>query len=297
MPDLVITASNITFSNNTPIENQTIEVNATVFNIGMLDDHNVTVRFFLGDPASGGVQIGQNYTIELNSSQNVTLTQNYTTIIGLNQIYVILNGSIIESNYTNNKAHNDIWVGLFEVFAGGTVNDLHIADGNFISTFSWNETNTTGSNVFVADSESVISFTNLQAIGRNITNGTSVGANDFVEIDTKLSTSALNDSVNLTFTAGGATKTLANLTVFKKKIDNIPMINSTNTSSFMTGILWDKSDGGNFYTGAQDIVFVTVMNQSQVGKFGTYDYEIAVPAKLRDYIAGGSTVTFYVELK
>jgi hypothetical protein len=297
MPDLAITSDNITFSNSTPIENQTIQINATVFNIGMLDDPNVTIRFFSGDPSSGGIPLGQNFTANLSIGTNTTVSIYYNATIGLQQIYVLVNGSNSESNYSNNKAHKDFWVGLFEVFAGSSANNLQIGDASFIASFSWNESNVTGSNVFVADSESTIAFTRLQAIGRNTTNGTSVGNNDFAEIDTKLGTTTLNDSINRTFTIASVPKLTRDIIAFKNSVNNVPIINSTNTSSFITGIVWDMSDGGSFYTGAQDIAFVTVMNQSQVGRYGTYDYEIAIPAKLRDYVAGGGTVTFYTEIK
>ena len=79
---------------------------------------------------------------------------------------------------------------------------------------------------------------------------------------------------------------------------NIPVINSSaNTSNFKTGILWDLSDGGTEYDGAQDVVFVSELNPGAIGSRGTYDFEIAVPAYLRNYNATGSTVAFYVELK
>ena len=70
-----------------------------------------------------------------------------------------------------------------------------------------------------------------------------------------------------------------------------------NTVSFRTGILWDMADGGVAYNGTQDIAFMTIMNQSHTGQYGTYDYEIRIPATLRDYIAGGGTVTFYTEIR
>lgn len=305
LPDFAISTGNITFSNNTPVENQTIQINATVFNVGLKNyTNNITVQFWNGDPDNGGVQINGNLTIQgLNASHNATVNVSYTTSIGLNQIYVVVdpptnvNGSIVETNESNNKANRSIWVGLFEVFAGGQIGTLHIADSNILAAFNWNQTDVTGSNVFVADSQSSISFTSLHAIGRNITNGTSVGTNDFEEIDTSLNTTSLNDSVNLTFTVAGQPLRFMNITAFKRHIGFIPAINSTNTTSFTTGILWDTSDGGSFYNRSQDIVFVTLMNQSMQGRYGVYDYEIAVPAKLRDYITGGGTVTFYTELK
>jgi len=304
LPDLVITTADIVFSNYTPVENQTIIVNATVFNLGLLNATNVTVQFWRGDPSAGGT-ILLNVTIpNLGIGENVTINlTNYTTIIGLNQLYVLVdppiatNGSIRESNETNNIAHNDVNVGLFEVFAGGQAGILRIADVGIISAYEWNQSEITGSNVFVTDTESAINFNNLQAIGLNRTNGTNVGTNDFVEIDTALGTSTLNDSVNRTYTVSGNPLGYMNLTAFKKRIDFVPIINSTNTTSFVTGILWDTTGGANAYSGTQPILFVSVMNQSQQGKYGIYDYEIAIPAKLRDYVAGGGTVTFYTELR
>ena len=228
---------------------------------------------------------------------------NYTTVVGLNSIYAVVdpptaaNGSIREQNETNNKGHYALLVGIYQVFAGGSLNELRIADNALIAAFTWNESNTTGSNVFVADTQSSITFTTLQAIGRNATNGTGVGTNDFEEIDIRLNITGLNESVNNTWTSGGQPHGLENITLFKRYVMDIPVVNSTNTTSFRTGILWDMSDGGNAYNRSQDIIFMTVMNQSQVGQYGTYDYEIKVPAPLRDYIVGGGTITFYAEIK
>ncbi len=304
LPDLTITSGNITASNLTPVENQTIEVNATFFNIGLLNASNVTIQFYRGDPDLGGVQLGANVTIPLFAfGTNVTLTINYTTIVGINRIFAVIdpptgtNGSIVEQNESNNKASLDILVGLYQVFAGGSDNTLRIADSGIITAFDWNETEVTGSNIIVADTESAINFLSLMAIGRNATNGTAVGTNDFAEIDTHFGTTSYNDSVNLTWTNGGAPHGLENITVFGRRILDVPVVNSTNTASFRTGILWDRSDGGAAYAGTQDIAFITVMNQSQAGQFGTYDFEIKIPATLRDYIAGGNTVTFYAEIK
>jgi hypothetical protein len=305
LPDLVITAGNITFSNVTPIENQTIQVSANVYNIGNINHTgNFTVQFWRADPDAGGVQIGGSVVLaNLNIGENKTVTINYTTTVGTNSVYVVVdppfltNGSILETNETNNKASNGVLVGLFQVFAGGSVSQLKITDSSIVAAFAWDVTDKNASNVFVADTQSAIAFTSLQAIGHNATNGTATGANDFEEIDARLNTSTLNDSVNRTFTSAGTPKTTLDITSFKRPISGIPGTNSTNTSSFKTGILWDMADGGGFYNGSQDVVFVTVMNQSQVGRYGTYDYEIAVPATLRDYVAGGATITFYTELR
>jgi hypothetical protein len=87
--------------------------------------------------------------------------------------------------------------------------------------------------------------------------------------------------------------------VYGKNISSIPIINSTNTSSFFTGILWDMTDPHpGEYNGSQDVVFLTSINQQQRGKYGVYDYEIRVPVLLREYREDASeSVSFYAELK
>ena len=120
---------------------------------------------------------------------------------------------------------------------------------------------------------------------------------DFAEIDTALGSTDFNDSVNDTWTRNGGLVNSRDIDVFSSTIQNVPVINSTNESSFVTGILWDTSDGGAEYDGTQDLVFITIINESKAGQFGTYDYEIKIPATLRDYQAGTASVTFYTELK
>lgn len=105
LPDLTITSDNITASNLTPVENQTIEINATFFNIGLLNASNVTIRFYLGDPDFGGIQLAENFTISVfEFGTNITLTIDYTTVVGVNRIFAVIdpptgtNGSIVEQN-------------------------------------------------------------------------------------------------------------------------------------------------------------------------------------------------------
>ena len=76
--------------------------------------------------------------------------------------------------------------------------------------------------------------------------------------------------------------------------------NSTNNTNFATGILWDSnddSDGEYNETDREDLVFAAEINKSQQGAYGVYDYELRVPAKLRDYKGPNSeAAAFYVEI-
>ncbi len=86
--------------------------------------------------------------------------------------------------------------------------------------------------------------------------------------------------------------------VYGNTINNVPIVNSTNTSDFVTGILWDYSDiNPGEYNGSQDLVFITKINKNKRGMYGIYDYEIDVPSKLRSYDNGEeSEIYLYYDL-
>ena len=100
--------------------------------------------------------------------------------------------------------------------------------------------------------------------------------NDFSEVDNNLNMSDVNDSVVNTYTSGGDPIETANYTIFNKIVYNIPVINSTNNSNFVTGILWDSSDdlgNGQFdLSDQEDVLFVTKLNPSTQGRYGIYDF-------------------------
>jgi len=109
------------------------------------------------------------------------------------------------------------------------------------------------------------------------------------------------DSINLTYTSEEVVISSDTIEIFENSVTNIPIANSTNSTNFITGVLWDSDDdtGTNGFdkTDKEDIVFVTRSNTDVKGQYGTYDFEIRVPALLRSYKGTTNTVGFYVELK
>ena len=117
--------------------------------------------------------------------------------------------------------------------------------------------------------------------------------------DTNLGSTNYLDSVNKTFSQGGVPKATDSFKVYQRLINSVPVVNSTNTNNFITGILWDSDDSSNAYydtTDDEDLVFVTKINENKVGAYGTYDYEIKIPSNLKSYKGGATTVTLYYEL-
>ena len=106
-----------------------------------------------------------------------------------------------------------------------------------------------------------------------------------------------NDSIRKIWTANTDTPIATkSMTIFNRRINNVPIIDSTSTSSFITGMLWDTSDGNTQYDGTQDLVFITQINESKPGAYGTYDYEIRLPVNLKNYHGSGANVEFYSEI-
>ena len=301
-PDLIITSGNITFSEASPSEGENITIYANIFSVGGTKAQNINVQFYLGDPDTIGIQIGNNATIPLlNPNENATVNVTWSTTMGTSKIYVIIdpplatNGTIQEQDESNNKAFNTITISGYHVIVGNATSKSEM-NNNFSNTlYSWLKYNRTGDNIFASDYESQVSWSSLVALGRNIS-GTAQ-SDDFNELDIALSMENFSDSINNTYTSSNSPKQTRSFTIFGNSVSNVPIINSTNSSNFVTGILWDSNDGSN-YDGTQDVIFITEVNQAKQGYDGIYDFEIKVPAALREYkTANIKTVAFYAEIK
>ncbi|MEM2139166.1 MAG: hypothetical protein QXM96_03355, partial [Candidatus Woesearchaeota archaeon] len=147
--------------------------------------------------------------------------------------------------------------------------------------------------LYIVETNTIVDWNNLQALGKDRFNNSEF--NDFNEADINLSMQNFIDSINNTFTQNYQPKKLVNLTIFGKKINNIPIINSTNNSNFITGLLWDMTNSNN-YNGSQNLIFFTNKSIAKQGKFGLYEYEIRIPANLKNYKLNSGSVTFYTEI-
>lgn len=298
IPDLKIGSSDIYFEYTSLVEGNIANVSANISNIGTMNATNVVVRFYLGDPDISGVQIGDDKLIAfIDSSETVTLKENFTLAKGINSIYVVVdppiatNGSIVELNESNNKANNSISISSWQVYYGNK-NYLLALGTNSIVYLIWNINNSL--NLLFSETQTTFDWTRLQALGRDINNNTAL--NDFSEADTALNLTGYYDSIyELYTTLGNPIKTL-NYSVAGNDIIHVPVAESTNNTNFYTGILWDTTDGGLEYDGSQDLIFITHISGNAEGKYGHYNYEARVPATLKDYKLNSGTITIYSEL-
>ena len=296
-PDLTITINDIRFEYTSLTEGSNATIYANITNIGNMNATDFIVQFYKGDPDNGGVQIGVDQIVTfLDKTSSINLNETFTLNRGDNIIYVLVdtplntNGTVFESNESDNLANKNLLVSSWQVFYGYKNYNMMLGSDTKI-VLGWAVNN--GVNILFTEEGTSFSWTNLVALGRNTTNN--ISNNDFSEADTALNLSDVSDSIYNQYTITGIPLRLQNISIGGLNIQNIPMSNSTNNSNFVTGILWDKGDGGVEYDGSQDLIFITQTNYAQ-GKFGVYDYEVKIPASLKNYKLNAGRVTIYSEL-
>ena len=317
-PDLVMTAENISFSfepseveNGEVKENVNVTLNATVYNSGLGDASDVNISFYDGYPGPGNnianVTISN---ISAGGSQNASIYWN--SIIGTHNISIEVDpeNTLVETDDENNRASKTINVSAWQKYYGNLSGNLSLSDkvGNSLTDWSWA---TQQGNIFITNI-SYFEYNNLQALGRK-KNGT-ISQNNFLRADELLNiipginnaTGFLNNNITELFSSNGTSpRNYTNFTVYGRKIEYVAIVNSTNTtnyksvetSTFVTGILWDttKDNGdGDYGDDGEELAFIAGIN---VGKTGlgnsSHDYEIAIPSIIRSE----GNVYFFVELK
>ncbi|MFH0978155.1 MAG: CARDB domain-containing protein [Candidatus Woesearchaeota archaeon] len=295
-PDLEV--SSLLLSNPKPVEDELVIINASISNIGDENATGIVVKFLEGDP---GVEFS-NSTINISRGKVAYVAASWHAKVGQNTIFVLVdppietNGSIMEIREDNNLANITVYVPMWQIFYGSLYGQLLLDTTGDSSLVRWSNITDFFGNVYVADSDSRVSWSSLSALSLNLS--FQANLSDFQVLDNALNTSAFNDSINRSFLGRQGSPDRRTFTVFDLNITGVPVINSTNTSNFVTGILWDSSDLAiGHYNGTQDIVFVGNVQHAQ-GSHGIYDYEVRIPAYLRSLVNPNNlnTLTFYVEI-
>jgi len=293
--DIIVDEAEITFNPKQPIDGHNTTVNVVIKNNEGTDATAVMITI-RDKTIDEDVFTG---TRNIMGNSNVTINVNHLFALGEHELEVIVDSfdTINEINETNNYANKMLYVSSWTTIYGTINASLAITNSDYDALYSWN--NLDNVSVFVVDSDANIDWTNLQAITRTKDNLSST--NDFAEIDQLFGLAGKFD--NVTNTYGLGTQIPANTTdvnVYGKTIADVPIKNSTINDNFITGILWDtSSDTNNEFDiiENEDLIFVTQMNKNKLGKYGVYDYEINVPAKLQEQKGVTQQLTVYVEIK
>ena len=287
-PDFAITNDDIVL----PLEireGQVVTLNATVRNEGVLGATAI-VRFV---DETRNVTIGEQ-SQSISAGQEKNFSVNWTAQIGRTQLRVVVdpNDIVEELDETNNEATATIDVDAWQTYYGTLVQRLRILADSTAQTYNWSLANIQG-NILAIDDQSITNYLNLQALTRSAT-GT-YRFEDLALADQALTMTAFVDSINQTFSNGtGNLLGTDTFVVFGQTITNVPVIQTS--TPFRTGVLWDTDDAlGDEYDGGT-LVFVTKINLSQAGQFGTYDYELRIPALLRNNSGSDTAVLLSLEI-
>lgn len=126
-PDLSLANSDISFSDEAPIEGQIITISAVIHNIGEAAAYNASIQFYDGSQANGTL-IGEcNITVILGEAETASIQWN--TTLGEHEISVLVSpyNAFSEMNYTNNAAVRTIGVTGHDLTALAVINAKTVA--------------------------------------------------------------------------------------------------------------------------------------------------------------------------
>lgn len=284
-----IEVNEITFNDTDPVEGSPVRVSVNLSNEGVVDSEapNTTLDAETYDGSSWVQESFRDQDFTVGAGSYVLADFTWVAKPGPWNFRVVADpgDDIKETDESNNRNSTILNVSSYKVFYGGT--DLKLELGaDSANVKSWKPAVSQG-NVFFADADSDFYFSNLEP----------VGANNFTDVDEQLNLTGHNDSVSEVWDpdSDGAAESTKEYSISGQNL-TVPVANSTSDGTWKTGILYDTMDGKP-YSGSEDLVFVTEIQDSAEGKHGIYDYEIRVPFSLRSVESGVDRVNIYTEIK
>ncbi|HEY6259959.1 MAG TPA: CARDB domain-containing protein, partial [Nitrospiraceae bacterium] len=138
-PDLATAAGDISFSTNSPLPGQNVQVTATIHNTGTQASGSFKVLLTYGDPFAGGAMlIGELPVSSIPTNSSSQVSTNFTALRGSHKVFVFVDSdqTIAESNEGNNLASKAIATApLPDLFADSstiTVDHTDLAQGRTI---------------------------------------------------------------------------------------------------------------------------------------------------------------------
>ena len=289
-----LSIKNITFNMTSPKEGENITITVNVTNSGgaAINSFNVQLNRSMWN--------GTNWVFQSSETKTASISGNSYSLVNFSWIakpgtynftaYVDPDNSISESNETNNEYSTNYTVPEWEIFYGQTNTTIVLADSNNKNFTFWMPAVSSGY-MFFADSDAQVNFTALKPLN---------GTNDLKEADEALNITGFNDSIENLWDKNhdGHPDEFMNITIRGREIDNVPVVNSTNSSNFKTGLLWDSSTGDSSteYDGTQTLIVMTKIQNDLQGKYGTYDYEVRVPSALKNQVGTTPEISIYLQL-
>ncbi|MCK5107923.1 MAG: hypothetical protein KAQ83_04305, partial [Nanoarchaeota archaeon] len=287
-----LTISNIYFSAQEIVEGQNLSIYVNVTNQGTEDAGDFAVRLNIslwnGTKNYNGTLYSNYLSLLAGNNQIINFEWNISSGTYIFDASVDYLNNVTEGNETNNELSINYTVSSWHTFYGQINSTLFLSDNINNEFMNWTITNPSG-NLYYYDFDS--SFYPFDLIPLN-------GTNDLEEADIALGLTGFIDSLINLFDRDkdGYSDDSMTLEISGSNVANIPIINSTNNSNFITGILYDSNDGVG-YDGSQDLVFITAVHDNQQGRYGIYDYEVRLPSPLEKLKGSFNLVSTLTELR
>ncbi|MFH1590894.1 MAG: CARDB domain-containing protein [archaeon] len=290
LPDLYI--RNVSFSGYGLARTENVTVFVNVTNNGTDPAHNTTLR--LAIELWNGSWVGdENQSIDityLGDGNDTLLSFQWATKVGTYRFLAI--ADIAENETEHNETNNELWVN-YTTSAWGTLygyanHSVVLTDDDDAIMVHWPPEPKIGV-ILYSDIDSDFDPADLIPLNKT---------GDLSQADAELGMTYYEDSLSELFDPDGDDEpdTLSEFEILGKVIQRVPVINSVASPSFLTGLMWDSGDGGEEYDGTQDIVIITRINESTAGAYGTYDYEVRLPYRLKEHRPGAAAYSESVEL-
>lgn len=291
-----VATSNVSLNDSDPVEGEKIAIKYELTNEGVVDTESPLVALDI-ETWNGTRWIQQNSTSKVETvspGQTVTESFVWSAEPGPYRFNITAdpNDNIKETNETNNIASGTFGddpeifnVSSYQILYGKSDSEIVLGADN-TTVYTWNPKQDVGL-LFFADSDSNFGFSELEPVGDN----------KFDIVTDELEMNGHNDSIKKLWdpNGDGIADQVENYEIAGVS-KSVPVANSTSSNNFTTGLLYD-SDQGDPYDGSQDILMVTEIRPSTVGKYGTYDYEVRIPFSLGGQIPGTDSVSIYSRLK
>lgn len=281
----------ITFNETNFTEHQEIQIQVNISNNGSFNAKNISLELntslWNGTKTYNTSLYSPLFNLSAGNWTQINFTWNNNIGTWIFEATADYENNITETNELNNHGQENLTVSAWHTYYGDYGYDVFLTNSLDEQLYNWTATDLDASVLF-SDIDS--SYYPFDLVPLN-------GTFDLTELDAALGLTGYSDSIKALYDVdnnGIADRTIT-ATIAGNTLINIPIINSTNTSSFVTGILWDSNDGAS-YTGTQDVIFVTFLNASKTGYYGTYDFEVRLPSTLGQLTGVTDSLEQYMEV-
>ncbi|MBN1175388.1 hypothetical protein JXA48_01970 [Candidatus Woesearchaeota archaeon] len=280
--------TDVTYSNNNPNENELVTVTVNMSNIETANATNFTVEMNVSLwNGTDKIYVGTNTSllVDVNASSWNTVDFTWNASLGLTifDFYIDTQNNVTELDETNNIFTKNISTNSWVTFYGNLSTNVVLGDSSNKVMKNW--TATPWGVMLVSDVDASYVVGDLVALD---------ATGDLAKLDIALKMTGFEDSISKLYDSNddGDADLTTTINLVGNTINNVPAY-KIGSSDFITGILYDSSDGAP-YDGSQDVVFVVEINSTGTGAYANVDYELYFPALLRSSKVGSDIVEYQI---